>query len=75
MPTVIKELLKKSSKLHNPRFRFKVSRTASAFNMKILRDKQFNLDALSNEKPSITSYGSKFKHVKKLEALLGMHLR
>ena len=67
LPNIIQRLLQSSSTLDEPSFRFEVSNEASEFNMKKLRDNNFNLHKLLNEKQSVTSYGSEFKSVQELE--------
>ena len=43
--------------------------------MELLRDNDFDLDSLLDRESSSTSYGSEFKSVLELEALLGRHPR
>ena len=50
-----------SEKLEEPDFKFDVPDKAAKFNMKLLKDNEFDLDRLLNEKSSVTQYGSEFK--------------
>ena len=73
----IKTLLAQKEPLHPPKFRFDITPEAASHNLHMLKDHKFNLDKLLNDKdrPSITNYGSEFKNVKQLEALLQFHPR
>ena len=75
LPSILLKLLKSSSSLLKPVFKFEVSDEAAEFNMKLLKKNHFNLDKLLNSKPSITSYGSEFKAITELEPLLQSHPR
>ena len=75
LPSIILKLLKSSSSLSKPLFKFEVSEEAARFNMNLLQKNNFNLDKLLNSSPSITSYGSEFKPVDELEPLLHLHPR
>ena len=68
-------LLTSSTELSKPVFKFKVSDEAATFNMKLLRDNNFELGRLFNQTKSVTSYGSEFKSPTKLEPLLQSHPR
>ena len=63
-------LLKSSSSLSKPQFKLD---EAANFNMKLLRDNNFNLDNCLNNKKGVTSYGSEFNDKYELETLLGNH--
>lgn len=52
-----------------------MSDDAAVFNMKKLRENNFNLEKILDESLSVTSYGSEFKNVNELEYLLGRHPR
>ena len=69
----IKVLLRKTSDLHRPVFNFEISTETAKENFKLLKDNNFNLETLLNDKPSITAYGSEFKSVEDLEDLIQDH--
>ena len=71
----LKKLLATSAKIEKPSFKFEVSDDAAEFNMNKLKDHNFDLDHLLNEKSSVTRYGSEFKSTSELEPLLGCHPR
>ena len=73
--TTLKKLLSASAKVEEPAFSFEVLDEAAEFNMKMLKDHNFNLHHLLNEKSSVTRYGSEFKSTRELEPLLGYHPR
>ena len=75
LPQAIAALLKSSCKLDEPIFKFEVSESAAEFNIATLRNHNFNLDKLLNNKKSVTSYGSEFKPIAELQPLLGHHPR
>ena len=75
LPNIINTLLHSTSILNQPVFKFEVSDKAAEYNMKKLKDNNFNLDDLLNNRPSVTSYGSEFKPLEELESLLSHHPR
>ena len=71
----LRRLLSASEKLEEPAFKFDVSDEAADFNMKLIKDNNFDLDRLLNEKASVTRYGSEFKSTQDLDPLLVHHPR
>ena len=70
----IERLLKIEDHFVDPIFKFEVSEEAAAFNYKLLKSNNLDLDLLLNQgEKSITSYGSEFKDSDQLEDLLKMH--
>ena len=70
LPTRLQKLLQSRTTLSKPMFKFNVSDEAAAFNMRLLRDNNFELGRLLNQTKSVTSYGSEFKSPIELEPLL-----
>ena len=76
LPSIISSLLKSTSDLHPPLFKFEVSKEAASHNWDILQQNNFNLHELLNpKKRCITNYGSEFKTAQELEPLLAHHPR
>ena len=76
LPLVIEDLLEKSSSLRKPVLSFNASEEAASKNLKVLKDNGWNLEkVLSLNSPFITNYGSEFKSVDDLHALLKFHPR
>jgi hypothetical protein len=75
LPRIIASLLQTTSTLDEPVFKFEVSDEAAKFNMELLRQNKFDLEALLNKTKSVTSYGSEFKSVAELAPLFHRHPR
>ena len=77
LPSVLAKLLQRKAPMHPPKFRFDVSREAAAeFNFNLLKSNGFDLHSLLNPKEHcVTNYGSEFKAVEDLQALLKRHPR
>jgi len=58
-----------------PLFRFDISEAVAQFNWDLLRRNDFDLTGLLNRRMSVTSFGSEFKQVEKLEMIFGNHHR
>ena len=70
LPTILQKLLQSTTNISEPTFKFNVSDEAAAFNMRLLRNNNFELGRLLNQTKSVTSYGSEFKSPIELEPLL-----
>ena len=77
LPQVIQKLLKSSTKLFPPQFKFEIDRKSAVFNINLLKENKFDLESLLHDvdRPRVTSYGSEFKSVPELQELLGKHPR
>ena len=76
LPSILQKLLKSTSSLSKPLFRFDVLQEAAIFNWKLLESTKFDLNPLLNTPSTcVTSFGSEFKPVQELEELLFQHPR
>ena len=75
--SAVKKLLLTSSKMSQPRFKFKANMAAAKYNFELLKQSDFDLHNLLNDtsNTSVTSYGSEFKHTSELNALFKKHHR
>jgi len=72
----IAKLLHKEEKMFPPKFRFDVCKETAEFNFNLLKENNFDLEALLNpEEKCITNYRSEFKSVEDLAELLHRHPR